>query len=350
MPEKLSRKELEHRIEELENKIALAKKAGKELAASELEYKTLVHNIPGMVYRAYPDWSAEIISGSENICGFTEEELNSKEENWLSIIHEDDKEKISQNGYSLTQMQKEVIQEYRIIVKNGDVRWVEDRKVSIFSGNGKFLGIEGIVYDITERLQMEEKLREKEYIIKSASSVIATAGLDGKMTFVNPRFLEIWGFKDTSEIYGRHFQEFWKVKGRMDEILSELQNGGRWSSEIQAVKKDGSVFDVQVLAAMVYNKTGNPVGMMSSSIEITDRKEAEREKEKLIKKLQNALSEIKTLQGILPICAECKKIRDDQGYWYQIEKYIHDHSDAEFSHSICPDCAKKLYPNINTQK
>jgi hypothetical protein len=59
--------------------------------------------------------------------------------------------------------------------------------------------------------------------------------------------------------------------------------------------------------------------------------------------LQKALSEIKTLSGLLPICASCKKIRDDKGYWNQLELYIRDHSDAEFSHSICPPCADKLF-------
>lgn len=62
--------------------------------------------------------------------------------------------------------------------------------------------------------------------------------------------------------------------------------------------------------------------------------------------LQHALDEIKTLRGILPICANCKKIRDDAGYWTQIEAYIKNHSEADFSHSICPGCAKELYPNI----
>ncbi|MDF1590367.1 MAG: MASE3 domain-containing protein [Desulfobacterales bacterium] len=63
--------------------------------------------------------------------------------------------------------------------------------------------------------------------------------------------------------------------------------------------------------------------------------------------LQKALNEIKTLKGILPICASCKKIRDDRGFWKVVEAYIQEHSDAEFSHSICPDCAKKLYPELD---
>ncbi len=68
------------------------------------------------------------------------------------------------------------------------------------------------------------------------------------------------------------------------------------------------------------------------------------ERERLLAELQDALEKVKLLSGYLPICASCKKIRDDQGYWQQIESYIRDHSEAEFSHGICPDCARALYP------
>lgn len=70
------------------------------------------------------------------------------------------------------------------------------------------------------------------------------------------------------------------------------------------------------------------------------------EREKLIVELKQALDEIKTLKGFLPICAACKKIRDDKGYWQQIEVYISDHSEAEFSHGMCPDCAREYYPEF----
>ncbi len=73
---------------------------------------------------------------------------------------------------------------------------------------------------------------------------------------------------------------------------------------------------------------------------------AEEEREKLIRELQEALAKVKTLTGLLPICASCKKIRDDKGYWNQIEAYIRDHSEAEFSHGICPECMKKLYGTV----
>ena len=77
--------------------------------------------------------------------------------------------------------------------------------------------------------------------------------------------------------------------------------------------------------------------------ELKKSEEAEKEKNKLVNKLEQALSEIKTLKGILPICSNCKNIRDDKGYWKKLETYIQDHSGAEFSHGICPDCIEKIY-------
>ena len=75
--------------------------------------------------------------------------------------------------------------------------------------------------------------------------------------------------------------------------------------------------------------------------------EEKNEREKIITELKEAMSKIKTLSGMLPICASCKKIRKDDGYWQQIESYVKDHSEADFSHGICPDCAKKLYPELD---
>jgi DNA-binding NtrC family response regulator len=77
---------------------------------------------------------------------------------------------------------------------------------------------------------------------------------------------------------------------------------------------------------------------------IQDRKRVEEEREKLILELQDALANVKKLSGLLPICSSCKKIRDDMGYWNQLEKYLLEHSDVKLSHGLCPDCTKNLYP------
>jgi hypothetical protein len=79
---------------------------------------------------------------------------------------------------------------------------------------------------------------------------------------------------------------------------------------------------------------------------LVERNRAEEKQRRLIRELQKALAEVKTLSGMLPICANCKKVRDDKGYWNQIESYLADHSEAKLSHSICPECAQKLYPEF----
>ena len=89
---------------------------------------------------------------------------------------------------------------------------------------------------------------------------------------------------------------------------------------------------------------------LAEAAERKNRKKAEEEREQLIVELQAALARVKTLSGLLPICAGCKKIRDDKGYWNQMEIYISSHSEAEFSHGMCPDCSKKAYEELEEMK
>ena len=119
------------------------------------------------------------------------------------------------------------------------------------------------------------------------------------------------------------------------------------SCELRLVKKDGHEFYARMECMAIKNRGDDLRQIRAAVSDITERKQAEEQRDKLIAELQKALSEVKTLRGFLPICANCKNIRNDKGYWEKIETYIHDHSDAEFSHGICPECAKKLYPDID---
>lgn len=110
---------------------------------------------------------------------------------------------------------------------------------------------------------------------------------------------------------------------------------------------DGEERQVEVHGCPIFNEAGEVVQMIEYAIDITARKVAEQEREMLIADLQAALKDIKQLSGFIPICASCKNIRNDQGYWQQIERYISEHSEAQFSHGICPQCAKQLYPDVD---
>jgi PAS domain-containing protein len=113
---------------------------------------------------------------------------------------------------------------------------------------------------------------------------------------------------------------------------------------------NGKELTLIITARPFKDAKGELIGIVESFQDITNRKILEKEKEKLIEELQASLNKVKLLSGFLPICASCKKIRDDKGYWKQIEAYIKDHSEAEFSHGICPECAKKLYPDLQQEE
>lgn len=107
-------------------------------------------------------------------------------------------------------------------------------------------------------------------------------------------------------------------------------------------RADGSCCKLDLTVTMIsWNKKET---ILATFRDPSERIRIEKEREKLIRELQEALAKIKTLRGLLPICASCKKIHDDDGYWHQVETYISNHSEAHFSHGFCPDCQEKLYP------
>jgi len=106
-------------------------------------------------------------------------------------------------------------------------------------------------------------------------------------------------------------------------------------------------FDLRLL--LLQDGRGRRTGRLIVLHDVTARKVMERDQARLIDELQTALAEVRTLSGLLPICANCKKIRDDSGYWHSVEAYVVSHSQAEFTHSICPECAQELYPEYTNE-
>lgn len=112
------------------------------------------------------------------------------------------------------------------------------------------------------------------------------------------------------------------------------------TGEYRIACKDDSVLICELYTAFLADR------LIVTFNDITERKQMEEALEEERRRLQKALDEVTTLRGIVPICANCKKIRDDQGFWNQVEVYVRDHTEAEFSHGICPECEKTLYPEL----
>ncbi|MCP4643702.1 MAG: GAF domain-containing protein [bacterium] len=127
--------------------------------------------------------------------------------------------------------------------------------------------------------------------------------------------------------------------GRGSQVFAALWDGKKVIGHVSA--------DNRVLNRPIDQQHCELLRLFGSSIgNLCSRKRIEEERELLIRELQDALAHIKTLHGLIPICANCKKVRDDHGYWQRIEIYLRDHSDADFSHGLCPECMETLYPDL----
>jgi len=125
-----------------------------------------------------------------------------------------------------------------------------------------------------------------------------------------------------------------------------IASGRRKSVELQLA--DGRWMLISI--DPIVDDNGDLLTVVHICRDITERKAIEIEREKMVLELRAALADVKTLSGLLPICSVCKKIRDDKGYWNQIEAYIHKHSGTRFSHGICPDCVRDVYPELDLDK
>jgi PAS domain-containing protein len=135
-----------------------------------------------------------------------------------------------------------------------------------------------------------------------------------------------------------------KALGALGEKLAEV--GGSSDARAEVALPGESPRYCELRASPLVGRLRKPAGRLLLIRDVTERRKIELEREKLIGELQEAIADIRTLRGLLPICASCKKIRDDGGYWQHLEQYVTAHSEATFSHSLCPDCMKKLYPEF----
>ncbi len=175
----------------------------------------------------------------------------------------------------------------------------------------------------------------------------------GKVTFMNPEAEALLGWSE-EELLDKNIHEVAHHQRADGTALSfadcnmrkVIETGERfYSREEVFVRKDGTVFPVSVHSTPLWEE-GKVVASVTAFRDISNRKRIEQEREQLIEELQRAVGEIKTLHGIIPICASCKKIRDEDGAWHQMEAYISAHTDSQFSHGICKECTKKLYPDL----
>jgi len=246
------------------------------------------------------------------------------------------------------------IVEAEVYRKDGTVIWTEISFAYLFGPDGKPAAILTVTRDIAARKEAEEALRDAEkrflQVTENTGEMIWEVDTRGLYRYVSPAVEQILGYRPDELVGKKHFFDLF-----VPEVLEETKSGALACFESREsfhkfvnlnLHKNGRLVVLETTGVPVLDENGALRGYRGADMDVTARTQVEEEREKLIAALTKALAEVKKLSGMLPICSCCKKIRDDKGYWNRLEAYIQEHSEAEFSHSICPECASRIYPGF----
>ncbi|AOY58416.1 two component system response regulator [Desulfococcus multivorans] len=203
-------------------------------------------------------------------------------------------------------------------------------------------------------IALNESERSKSVLLANLPGIAYRCRFDPQWTmeFISEGCLQLTGYRSEDLLHNRVLAYADLISPEEREWIWQTwthaeTEGKAAHMEYRIITADGKTKWVFEQGVFIYDDAHTVRAIEGLIIDITDRRNAEAEREKVVRELRAALAEVKTLRGILPICANCKKIRDDEGYWDQVEHYVSRHTDASFSHGICPDCLNKLYPEFS---
>ena len=357
MADKPAYEELEQRIRELEQARSERKLAEAALRESEEKYKLLAENSADIIYKLNIETEqyTYISPSIERLLGYTAEEVLSlkAQDTVTAASYEIQRDRLIE-AISNNRKAPEIL-ELNAVHKDGHTLPVEIHANFIFDAQGNPAEILGVVRDITKRKQAETALQESERkyqdLYDNAPDMFVSVDPDkGTILQCNRTLVEVLGYKK-EEIIGRPVFDIY-ASASAEHAKSTIfplfvKTGLIKGEELQVRRKDGSTIEVSLNVSAIRDANGNIVQGRSSLRDISRQKQMEEEREKLIQNLQEALKEIKALRGILPLCSYCKRIRDDKGYWERVDVYMQKHSLADFSHGICPECAKEHFPGFD---
>ena len=261
------------------------KRAEASLRESEKKYRTLSNNIPAMVFRAKPDWSVEFISNSEKVCGYSPQDFFERRANWLDLVHPDDREAVQESGRSFAKAPGSLIDEYRIINTSDDIRWIEDHKTSLFTEEGVFTGVDGVIFDITERKKASIALKESKARLHLAQQIADIGSWQwkvesGEVSWSDKTYC-IFGF-EPGEFTPKYEDFFNRVHPDDREAVTKTNEKAMTQKEpidyeYRVVTKDGTVRTVRSRAQVFYDEDDDPVNFMGTIQDITKQKQAEEE-------------------------------------------------------------------------
>ncbi len=349
MSKKPTYEELEQRVKELEEEISGGKQAKQENRDCPHLLQEIIDNIDGEVFIKDTNGKYLFVNKAyEKDFGVDKNEIIGKDD--YSVFSPEVAERLQENDKRIMESKiSEMVEESGEV--NGNLTTYRTNKVPLIDEDGEVYGICGIGFDITQQKRLEEALRKSEnemrIVTNNVPALIAYVDKEQVYRFTNRGYQESVRHSQ-EEIQGKTIKEILGEKGyeMIQHHIEQALSGQRIEFETLMTFEDDRNRYMNAIY-VPYLKEGAVDGFFALIVDITERKKIEEEREKLINELQRALKEIKTLRGILPLCSFCKKIRDDKGYWEKVDVYIHQHTEADISHSICPACSNEHYPDLD---
>jgi PAS domain S-box-containing protein len=216
-----------------------------------------------------------------------------------------------------------------------------------------------IVNDVSALREAEERLRESErryrMLAENVHDVIWTLDArTGRYTYVSPSVEKLRGIGVPEALQEPLHASV--TPGSLEKVLElaarygepgKFGSAGGPSAAVETFQqpcRDGSVKDVEVTLTLLRGEDGAVQEFLGVSRDVTEWMNADRERERVMTELRSALDEVRRLSGLIPICAHCKKVREDTGYWTAVERFVSERSEARFTHGICPGCMEKHFP------
>ncbi|HDD24284.1 MAG TPA: PAS domain S-box protein, partial [Chloroflexi bacterium] len=256
----------------------------------------IVENSPMVLFRwrAEEGWPVELVSENVIQFGYTPAEFLSGETPYISVIYPEDRERVGQEVQECSASGGDSFErKYRIITKDGRVRWIDDRTVIERDAEGRITHYQGIVIDITERVQAEEELRKLSQAVEQSANTVIITDLEGNIEYVNPKFEETTGYTAAEALgqnprilkSGEHPESFYR------QLWGTITSGREWRGELCNRRKDGTLYWEQASIAPVYDATGRMTHFIAIKEDITARKEVE-------KTLQRRIGEQEALYAV----------------------------------------------------
>lgn len=250
------------------------------LRVNEARYRGIVEDQTEMINRFLPDGTLTFVNETlARYYGVKPSELIGREV--LPFIHEEDRGMVSSKISEATRENPIVTLENRVVLPTGEVRWHQWTNRALFDEEGTIIEYQGVGRDITDRKLAEQELIIKDSAIASSINGIGIANLNGNITYANRAFLRMFGYKDDSEILNKPIEVFAHGNPKELEVIREvklaLSKDGMWIGETRPKRRDGTLFDAQMTANVVTDRYGRPICLMTSFLDITQRKQAERD-------------------------------------------------------------------------